>query len=305
MKHIFVFGVDDFNLAQMRSIYMTSTLVALGAGQFLLLAGDTLDLTLFALAAILISVGVIPVAIARVTEPRIELAVTVPFAQLLRISPLGAVGTFGAGIINGAFWGMTPVFGQTLALEEKQIALLMSATILGGAILQRPIGHLSDIMDRRLMLVLAGSATAAVAAIAGFIVIEGHPGLVFSACLYGGLMFSLYGISVAHTNDHLHPAQVLEATRGLLLIFGIGAVCGPLLVGLAMKAAGPLGLPAVSAAAAAALALFGIYRMLRRSPPPREAQSEFVPFVRTSPVALEMYPEADVSPELELTKREH
>ena len=286
------------------SLYMTSTLLALGAGQFLLLAGDTLDMTLFALAAILISAGVIPVAITRVTEPRIEVAVPVPFAQLLRISPLGAVGTFGAGIINGAFWGMTPLFGQTLALEERQIALLMSATILGGAVLQRPIGHLSDFMDRRLMLVLTGSATAVVAAIAGFIVIEGRPGLVFSACLYGGLMFSLYGISVAHTNDHLQHGQVLEATRGLLLIFGLGAVCGPLLVGLAMKAAGPLGLPAVSALTAAALALFGIYRMLRRAPPPRAAQSEFVPLVRTSPVALEMYPEADVSPELELTKRE-
>jgi MFS family permease len=286
------------------SLYMTSTLLALGAGQFLLLAGDTLDLTLFALAAILISVGVIPVAIIRVTEPRIELAVPVPFAQLLRISPLGVVGTFGAGTINGAFWGMTPLFGQTLALEERQIALLMSATILGGAILQRPIGHLSDLMDRRLMLVLTGFATATVATIAGFIVIEGHPGLIFSACLYGGLMFSLYGISVAHTNDHLQPGQVLEATRGLLLIFGLGAVCGPLLVGLAMKAAGPVGLPAVSALTAAALALFGIYRMARRPAPPRAAQSEFVPFVRTSPVALEMYPEADVSPELELTRRE-
>jgi len=286
------------------SLYMTSTLLALGAGQFLLLAGDTLDLTLFALAAILISVGVIPVAITRVTEPRIEVAVPVPFAQLLRISPLGVVGTFGAGIINGAFWGMTPLFGQTLALEERQIALLMSATILGGAVLQRPIGHLSDFMDRRLMLVLTGSATAVVAAIAGFIVIEGRPGLVFSACLYGGLMFSLYGISVAHTSDHLQHGQVLEATRGLLLIFGLGAVCGPLLVGMAMKAAGPVGLPAVSALTAAALALFGIYRMLRRAPPPRAVQSEFVPFVRTSPVALEMYPEADVSPELELTKRD-
>jgi MFS family permease len=287
------------------SLYMTSTLLALGAGQFLLLAGDTSDVTLFALAAILISVGVIPVAVTRVTEPRIEVAVPVPFAQLLRISPLGVVGTFGAGIINGAFWGMTPLFGQTLALEERQIALLMSATILGGAVLQRPIGHLSDFIDRRLMLVLTGSVTAVVAAIAGFIVIEGRPGLVLSACLYGGLMFSLYGISVAHTSDHLQHGQVLEATRGLLLTFGLGAVCGPLLVGLAMKAAGPVGLPAVSALTAVALALFGIYRMLRRAPPPRAAQSEFVPLVRTSPVALEMYPEADVAPELELPKREH
>ena len=69
-----------------------------------------------------------------------------------------------------------------------------------------------------------------------------------------------------------------------------------------MKAAGPLGLPAVSALTATALALFGIYRMFRRPAPPRATHSEFIPLVRTSPVVLEMSPEADVAPELELTE---
>jgi hypothetical protein len=107
---------------------------------------------------------------------------------------------------------------------------------------------------------------------------------------------------VAYTNDHLHPGQVLEATRGLLLVYGIGALCGPLLAGLAMQGAGPVGLPAVSAASAGALALYGLYRMTRRAAAPIAEQTEFVPMVRTSPVALEMHPDADVAPELDLPK---
>ena len=55
-------------------------------------------------------------------------------------------------VVNGAFRGMTPVFGQVLELGEGQIAMLMSATILGGAVLQWPFGHLSDRSDRRTML---------------------------------------------------------------------------------------------------------------------------------------------------------
>ncbi len=257
-------------------------------------------MSLFAVAAILISVGVVPIAVTRVTEPRIEIAVPVRLGDLVRISPLGAFGALSAGMVNGAFWGMAPVFGQRLALEESQIALLMSATILGGAVLQWPFGHLSDHLDRRTVLVLTSFGTAAVAAVAAFIVMRGLPGLVPSAFLYGGLMFTLYGISVAHTNDHLEQGQVLEATRGLLLIYGIGALCGPLLGGIAMDGAGPIGLPIVSAATAAALALFGIYRMSRRASPPIEDQTEFVAMVRTSPVALEMHPDADPQPELEL-----
>lgn len=284
-------------------VYMMSTLISLGAGQFLLLAGDSSQLDLFALAAILISVGVVPIAVTRVTEPRIDIAVPVRLAELLRISPLGAVGVLCAGMVNGAFWGMAPVFGQRLALEESQIALLMSATILGGATLQWPIGHLSDRIDRRTVLVFTSFATAAVAALAAAIVIEGRPGLVVSAFVYGGLMFALYGISVAHANDHLDQGQVLGVTRGLLLVYGIGALFGPLLGGFAMQWAGPVGLPVVSAATASLLGIFGLYRMTRRSPPPVAEQTEFVPMVRTSPVVLEMHPEADPAPELDLPRQ--
>ena len=279
------------------SVYMMSTLFALGGGQFLLLVGDPSGLVPFALAAVLISLGVIPVAVTRVTEPRIELPVPVKLSELMRISPLGTIGALAAGAVNGAFWGMTPVFGQRLELGDLQIALLMSATILDGAILQWPIGHLSDWHDRRSVLIAVSLMTSAVAAAVALIVIEGLPGLVIAASLYGGLMFSLYGISVAHTNDHLLPGQILEATRGLLLIYGIGALSGPVLGGIAMELLGPVGLPAVSATVTAALAAYGAYRVTRRSPPPLEQQTEFVPLVRTSPVAMEMHPGAIPEPE--------
>ena len=284
------------------SFYMTSTLFALGIGQFLLLAGDPAGLEPFALAAILISLGLVPVAITRVHEPRIDLAVPLPMGELLRISPLGAFGSLCAGMVNGIFWGMTAVFGQRLALEHSQIALLMSTTILGGAILQWPIGHLSDRFDRRNVLIATSLATALAASIAGYIVLNGFPGLTLTAGLYGGLMFALYGISVAHTNDHLDPGHILGATRGLLLIYGVGAMSGPLIGGIAMELVGPVGLPALSAATAALLALFGIYRVMRRSPPPLEQQTAYVPLVRTTPVALEMHPDADPSPELDLSE---
>lgn len=277
------------------STYMMSTLFALGGGQFLLLAGDTSGLTLFALAAMLISLGVVPVAITRVTEPRIVLPVSVGLAELFRISPLGGAGVLVAGILNGAFWGMAPVFGQRLAMQEGQIALLMSVTILGGAMLQWPIGHLSDRIDRRRVLVLASFLTAVAAFVSAAIIGQGAGGLIVLAFIYGGLMFSLYGISVAHTNDHLAQDQVLAATRGLLLLYGIGAFCGPLLGGLGMDVAGPIGLPLVSAASVAILAGFGLFRMTRRFAPAVEEQGEFVPMVRTTPMVLEMYPDADPS----------
>lgn len=286
------------------SVYMMSTLIALGGGQYLLLAGDTSELTLFALAAILISLGVVPIAITRVTEPRIDLVEPLKLAELMRISPLGMAGALSAGVVNGAFWGMAPVFGHRLDLGEGGIALLMSSTILGGVILQWPIGHLSDRVDRRTVLILTSIATAVAVMTITYIVMQGYPGLISSSFLYGGLMFTLYSISVAHTNDHLTAGQVLEATRSLLLVYGIGALCGPVLGGIAMQVFGPPGLPAMSAITAAFLALFGLFRITRRAPPALEEQAGFIPMVRTSPVVLQMHPVADQTTELDLTDQQ-
>jgi MFS family permease len=247
---------------------------------------------------------VVPIAITRVSEPQIEIAVPVSLSALVRISPLGMVGALTAGVVNGAFWGMAPVFGQRLNLSDGGIALLMSATILGGVILQWPIGHLSDRHDRRTVLILTSFATTVAATVIIYIVIHGYSGLIPTAFVYGGLMFTLYSISVAHTNDHLAPGQVLGATQGLLLIYGVGALCGPLLAGVAMESVGPQGLPVMSAITTLLLAGFGAFRVTRRAAPAMEEQAEYVPMVRTSPVALEMYPEADPEPEPALDDRE-
>lgn len=286
------------------AVYMITTLLALAAGQFLLLVYEPASLASFALATVLITLAIVPIAVTRVTEPGIDTYDHLPLGRLFELSPLATVGAVGAGFVNGAFWGMTAVFAARIGLDEAAIAVLMSATIVGGAILQLPIGHLSDRHDRRTVLVLVSFCAAVAAAGAGYVVLERLPGLAVVAFLYGGLMFTVYAISVAHANDHLAPSQILGATRGLLLLYGVGALFGPLTGGLAMEWAGPVGLPFMSAATLLLVSTYGVYRMVRRAPPPLEDQSEFVPLARTSPVVLEMHPQTDLEPGLELPLRD-
>lgn len=286
------------------AVYMVTTLLALAAGQFLLLVYDPATLAPFALASVLITIAIIPIAVVRVSEPLIDTHEHLSLGRLFELSPLGVAGVLGAGVVNGAFWGMTAVFGARLGMSEADIALLMSATIIGGALLQFPIGHLSDRYDRRSVLLLVSLCSAVIAALAGYLVMREWQGLTLVAFLYGGLMFSVYAISVAHTNDHLSAGQVLGATRGLLLLYGLGALTGPLVGGLLMDWVGPVGLPYMSALVLFLLCAYGVYRMLRRAPPPLEEQSEFVLLARTSPVVLEMHPQADLEPELDLSRPE-
>ncbi len=275
------------------AVYMITTLLALAGGQFLLLVYDPASLAPFALACVLIILAIIPIAVTRVAEPAIDTHPHLPLQQLFRLSPLGVAGVLTAGMVNGAFWGMTPVFGARLDMAAGDIAGLMSATIVGGALLQLPIGHLSDRHDRRRVLILVCLAAALTALTAGLTVQAQWPGLNLIAFVYGGLMFSVYAISVAHTNDHLQPGQVLGATRGLLLLYGLGALAGPSAGGWIMDRYNAVGLPYFSAFMLFLLVCYGLYRMTQRDAPPLEEQAEFVPLARTSPVVIEMHPLVD------------
>ena len=68
-----------------------------------------------------------------------------------------------------------------------------------------------------------------------------------------------------------------------------------------MEYLGPGSLMAFLALAFVLLGGFVVVRMRTRAPPvPAEEQGEYVPMLRTSPVALEMDPRAEVEPELDL-----
>jgi MFS family permease len=126
-----------------------------------------------------------------------------------------------------------------VGFSERGIASFMAATILGGAVMQWPVGHLSDRFDRRWVLFWVCVACASVAGTGFYLAREYEDSLIFLGVLYGGLSFTVYGLSVAHVNDLVEPDKVLEVTGGLLLLHGLGATAGPTIGGALMDLLGP------------------------------------------------------------------
>lgn len=288
--------VPNERRATLLGFYNAVTLVAMGLGQFLLLAAPVEGFGLFGAAAVLISLALVPVALTRVAEPRPVGVPRVSLAHLWRQSPLGLVGGAVAGLVNGAFWGMGAVFAHHMGMSTLGVAGFMGATILGGALLQWPVGHLSDRHDRRTVLA-AVCALGAGLALAALGVSRAAPAwLAVPAFLYGGMVFPVYGMSVAHVNDFVPPEESLEAARGILLVYGLGAVAGPVLGGLCMNAWGPGALLGLLAACLALLAAFAAYRKGRRAGVPVAEQAAFVPLLRTSQAAFRIDPRVETDP---------
>jgi predicted MFS family arabinose efflux permease len=124
-----------------------------------------------------------------------------------------------------------------------------------------------------------------------------HLLLIMLSMVYGGFTFSLYGICVAHTNDHFDADHILEASRSLLLVYGIGAVIGPTIAGLFMQRIGPGSLMLFLTATLLLLGSFGVYRLYTGRKIPAEAQMEYAPMVRTSTIVLELDPRLDAEKE--------
>jgi MFS family permease len=281
------------------SAYMTTTLVGLGIGQLLLLAGDVSTLQLFALASVLMSVGLVPVALTRVPEPPVVEAHRLGLTRLYQASPLGVVGALFAGVGTGAFWGLAPVMAAGVGLDPAGISGFMSLSILGGALMMWPIGHLSDRFDRRKVLAWVCLITG-VAALGALWLVEIDTRMILAGgFLYGATGFSMYSLSASHTNDHVQTEHMLEAASSLQLLYGVGAIVGPLAAGALMQWIGPLTLLPFIGLAALVPAGFARWRMWVRPPVPLEDQGDWVPQFATSPAALEMYAEAMEDEEIE------
>jgi MFS family permease len=278
------------------AVYMTINLLALGSGQYLLLIYGVTDVAPFALSALFFALALVPIALTRMPQPTPVVAARLGIRQLYATSPLGATGALISGLVGGAFWGMGPVFALEAGFSEAGIALFMSGVIYGGALLQWPLGHLSDNHDRR-MVMLGVSLAGGLAAAAVFLLVKLHPNLSFvAAVLFGGCAFSIYSLSVAHANDHADAEHVLETSRGLLLLSGIGASIGPMLAGLLMGWAGAGSLMAYFALLLTLLAAFTWFRRKVGLQLSSAQQGEFVMMARTSTEVLELDPRAEGDP---------
>ncbi len=274
------------------AIYLVVNMVALAIGQWLILVGDRNGFVPFVLVSVLFSFALLPITLTPVDQPVITEAPKFSLIELFSISPIGVLGALVSGMLSGPLLGLGHVFGAGVGFSEAGIATFMAATILGGAAFQWPVGHFSDRHDRRLVLLWVAISCAAVAGVGFILARDYEASLIGLGVVFGGLAFTVYGISVAHVNDLVDRAKVLQVTGGLLLLNGIGATIGPTLAGGMMDVFGPEALMLYFACVLAALAVL-TWHYKRKFPLNRGEPSEKADFVManaSTPAVLPMDP---------------
>ncbi|HEX6980970.1 MAG TPA: MFS transporter [Alphaproteobacteria bacterium] len=278
---------------QTLALYTISLYAGQGLGQLLLNLDGENGMLVFAAISMLLSLALVPVALTRMAPPVLPAISSFTLRRLYQASPLGAFGTLISGVILGSLYSLAPVYARGLGLDLSETALFMTAAILGGVVLQWPLGRLSDIFDRRRVII--GLFAGLVCVSAAMVTVSGRNfGILIAAVsLFGGVSFALYPLCVAHTNDHLDKDDMIPASGGLVFAYSIGATLGPLGASSVMDVTDVAGLFIFTGATGLLAVVIGVWRMLVRPPVPNALQARYHALPQTTPVAVPLDPRVD------------
>jgi MFS family permease len=246
------------------SAYVIVNFIAFAVGQLMVTLYPVGQAGGFIIAAMLASLAIVPVALTRSAQPAPITIVKFRPSQLYHAAPVGLVASLMVGVANGAFWALAPLSATRSGLDVGGVALFMSAATLAGALVQWPVGRLSDRLDRRLVLLalLIGSA---VAGLLLWLLAASGTLLVILGLLFGALALPCYSLAAAHAYDKTLASEMVPTAATILLANALGSVIGPLLASAAMAAQGPRALFLFTALSQGLLAAYVLYRVTVQS----------------------------------------
>lgn len=289
------------------SVYMFITYIGLAIGMLLLNFDSPENYKPFILVSILLSIALVPILLTKRKAPKFKKIGTLKLKELYKISPLGFVSSFCTGIIHSALFTLTAVYGAIMNFSIFEISLLLFLITIAGAISQWPIGYFSDRFDRRIVIVvctMVGAVFCVLSIIASgdtlqYINVVVDPGLdklmfFIFVTVYAGASLSLYPLNIAHTNDFVPKEKFVAAGGGLTLVFGIGAMGGPIVCSIFMHEFGPNSFFIFLLIFHVIIAIFAFYRSTRRSTEDNP-DSTFTPLPKNiTPLGMELDPDTGI-----------
>tara|TARA_A100001015_G_scaffold122164_1_gene135405 strand:+ start:1280 stop:2569 length:1290 start_codon:yes stop_codon:yes gene_type:complete len=287
------------NRGSILSIYMVILYGSIGIGMFLLNFSTPKNFQPFILVSIITSAALIPILLTKKKPPTFKKINVMTFNELYKVSPFGIVSSFFYGTIQSALFTLLAVYATSMNFTILEISIVTFLLAISGAIAQFPVGKISDIYDRRKVIVASTFGAAIFALITIFVSGQMYlpDGLATSKTwfyvffiLFSFCSLPMFSLILAHTNDYITKDKFVAAGAGLQFTFGLGAMSGPFLCSIFMDLAGSNGFFVFLFIFHSLIGVFGIYRMRVRETV-ENPDSQFVAMPQTiTPAGIELNP---------------
>ena len=287
------------NRGSILSIYMVILYGSIGIGMFLLNFSTPKNFQPFILVSVITSAALIPILLTKKKPPTFKKINVMTFNELYKVSPFGIVSSFFYGTIQSALFTLLAVYATSMNFTILEISIVTFLLAISGAIAQFPVGKISDIYDRRKVIVASTFGAAIFALITIFVSGQMYlpDGLATSKTwfyvffiLFSFCSLPMFSLILAHTNDYITKDKFVAAGAGLQFTFGLGAMSGPFLCSIFMDLAGSNGFFVFLFIFHSLIGVFGIYRMRVRETV-ENPDSQFVAMPQTiTPAGIELNP---------------
>ena len=287
------------NRGSVLSIYMIVLYGSMAIGMFFLNFSKPENFQPFILVSLFMSLALIPILMTKRKAPTFKTITGMSLKELYQTSPLGMVGSLFYGTAQSALFSLLAVYAASMNFTIFEISVVTFLLAISGAIAQFPIGKLSDMFDRRLVITYTtfGSVFFAICAMIASrqMYLPGELAtsktwfyiflILFSFC-----SLPMFAIIFAHTNDFIPKEKFVAAGAGLQFAFGLGAISGPFICSVFMNIIGPNGYFIFLIIFHSIIGIFAIYRMKIRGTE-ENPDSQFTPLPQTiTPLGMELNP---------------
>ncbi len=301
------------NRGSVLSVYMIILYGSMAAGMFFLNFSKPENFQPFILVSLFMSLALIPILLTKRKAPTFKKISGMSLKDLYKTSPLGMIGSLFYGTAQSALFSLLAVYAASMNFSIFEISFVTFLLAISGAVAQFPIGRLSDIFDRRLIIIYTtfGSAFFALCAIIASAQMYLPAGLATSKfwfyiflILFSFCSLPMFAIIFAHTNDFIPKEKFVAAGAGLQFAFGLGAISGPFFCSILMNIIGPNGYFAFLIIFHSLIGVFAIYRMKIRNTK-ENPDSQFTPLPQTiTPLGMELNPTTEPIDEPKKTQEE-
>ena len=287
------------NRGSVLSIYMVILYGAMGIGMFLLNFSSPKNFQPFILISVITSLALIPILLTKKKPPTFKKIKAMNLKEVYDASPFGMVSSLFYGTIQSALFTLLAVYAASMNFTIFEISLVTFLLAISGAVSQFPIGKLSDLYDRRKVIVYSTFAASIFALLTLLVSRQIYlPGELATSktwfyiflILFSFCSLPMFSLILAHTNDYIPKEKFVAAGAGLQFTFGLGAMSGPFLCSIFMNLVGSNGFFVFLFFFHALIGLFGLYRMRIRESV-ENPDSQFVAMPQTiTPAGIELNP---------------
>ena len=223
--------------------YTSITNVGYALGPLLLsLAGSTGMTSFFLLSAIL-ATAMAPFFFMAIDRNRADARheARATLAVFLRSGGFLVAAYAATTLFDNGFMSLLPAFGLRIGLTETAVSMILFYLLLGGGLIQMPLGWLIDRCS-----VSAGLAACTLLGIAGFplfaAVLPATTPAMALAFLWGGAVLGVQTVALAEMGRRYSGAMLVAGNSTLAMMWGVSGVVGIPATGYAMDRLGPYGL---------------------------------------------------------------